>query len=600
MMFSDDNNTIIDRNINHEILNSYDAEDLSDWEEQDDDPHPLEPEQHHQQQQQYTTTRNEEALLLQGFNATSDAAAAAAAAIAADVTPSAALFPFLDTNTNTSNTTTTNYNSHHYPTATSYTNNTIHQHQHHLNNNSSQRSSIQSGNRVRDSSSNNENNNNNTDNVDVNVLLAHDLNSLSFQQRESLNEEIHGVNVNEIYYETYKHLEDKTRPELLHQALAQLAADVDKLAGASFAYTRCQQLYGDTTYINTDTFRLMFLRRTLFDKRYHTAQLIIEFVELMYEIHGDVGLERRFTLSDFSDEELRYLQSGYSQLLPGRDRAGRRIVFQLNSSTGTLRLLDAKSRIRLTMFILMGLADDIDVQKRGIIFINWFDTDTGVFDDVAARAKAHATVSRCLPLRMGAIHVCMPTIHNNITTTTTNTTRTQHRTSPPAAAATAPRNHNNSAANIIKSMLALSIGGKGRSKLRFHTGTCSFQVCSLVIFGCRCCMCMCVLICYNTEIPKSIVGSEEPPGDMGSCCFFFHPSYQNGEFYLVSLARIRRVSLVVTMFLTLLRPCFPLNIPMSFRHADMKHQYNRFGDGMFIHVANIRYTIDVNTIPFCG
>ena len=443
LMYSDEgpisspNNTTIDSNINHEILNSYDTEDFSDW-EQDDDPHPLEPEQ--QQQQQYTTTtRNEEALLLQGFNATSDAAAAAT--IAADVTPSASLLPFLDTNNNTNNNTTTYYNSHHYPTATSYTNTT--------------------STRVSDSS----NENNSTD-VDVNVLLAHELNSLSFQQRESLNEEIHGVNVNEIYYETYKHLEDKTRPELLHQALAQLAADLDKLAGASFAYTRCQQLYRETTYINTDTFRLMFLRRTLFDKWYHTAQLIIDFVELMYELHGDVGLERRFTLSDFSEEELRYLQSGYSQLLPGRDRAGRRIVFQLNSSTGTLRLLDAKSRIRLTMFILMGLADDIDVQKRGIIFINWFDTDTGVFDDVAARAKAHATVSSCLPLRLGAVHICMPTIHNNITTTTT-----KNRTSTPGASTIEPRNHN-SAANIIKSMLALSIGGKGRCKLRFHTGTC--------------------------------------------------------------------------------------------------------------------------------
>merc|ERR1711865_176128 len=155
-----------------------------------------------------------------GFNATSDAAAAAT--IAADVTPSASLLPFLDTNTNNNNNTTTYYNSHHYPTATSYNNTT--------------------STRVSDSS----NENNSTD-VDVNVLLAHELNSLSFQQRESLNEEIHGVNVNEIYYETYKHLEDKTRPELLHQALAQLAADLDKLAGASFAYTRCQQLYRETT-----------------------------------------------------------------------------------------------------------------------------------------------------------------------------------------------------------------------------------------------------------------------------------------------------------------------------------------------------------------
>jgi len=155
-------------------------------------------------------------------------------------------------------------------------------------------------------------------------MLAKELNALSFQQRESINEEIHGINVDQIYPEKVKEIEET--PTLLRESFEKLQLELNFLQPHSFAYHRCQQLYGDdrdhhknnyagtknkrntttsstttttTTHINTEEFRLIFLRCDFFDAT-KAARRLINFVALMYELYGDIGLQRRIRLDDLS------------------------------------------------------------------------------------------------------------------------------------------------------------------------------------------------------------------------------------------------------------------------------------------------------------
>ena len=139
---------------------------------------------------------------------------------------------------------------------------------------------------------------------------------MNFRQRESINEEIHGINVDREIEET---------PELLMESFRKLQIELNTLQPNSLAYNRCQQLYGDDnngngggdgdviaiavvcskkkkiTYLNTDEFRIIFLRCELFVVT-KAARRIIKFVELMYDLYGDIGLQRRIRLDDLSSE----------------------------------------------------------------------------------------------------------------------------------------------------------------------------------------------------------------------------------------------------------------------------------------------------------
>jgi hypothetical protein len=150
------------------------------------------------------------------------------------------------------------------------------------------------------------------------ALLAYELNQLSFHERNTINEEVHGVR--DCYPEE--------TPELLNDSLASLEKELSKIKHKP-AYDLAQQKYGqikkDGTYINTDRFRLIFLRCEIFNSKKAAAR-IVAFLELSYEICGELALYRDLLLSDFDSQALQFMRGGYFQILPGRDRSGRRVV----------------------------------------------------------------------------------------------------------------------------------------------------------------------------------------------------------------------------------------------------------------------------------
>ena len=154
------------------------------------------------------------------------------------------------------------------------------------------------------------------DPLDVENLLSKELLQLSLKDRNYIQEEIHGVRC----------LAPEETPGLLEESLRQLAIELDSdtiPVNKKHAYLESQKL--PKTYVNEDGFRLRFLRCELFDV-IKAADRIMMYLDLVLDLFGDFALQRAIRLSDFDREELRYFRMGHYQLMPFRDRSGRRIL----------------------------------------------------------------------------------------------------------------------------------------------------------------------------------------------------------------------------------------------------------------------------------
>eukprot|EP00536_Pseudo-nitzschia_multiseries_P000826 jgi/Psemu1/95895/gw1.10.5.1 len=206
----------------------------------------------------------------------------------------------------------------------------------------------------------------------------------------------------------------------------------------------------------------MFLRCDIFDCR-KAAQRIGRFAYLMYEIHGDVGLQRRPNLTDFTDIEFEFMDLGIYQILPGRDRAGRRMVANLGydcpDEFGYL------SRLRLGTYMLLSLLEDVETQQKGIVAISWWNNIS--VDDFLIRGKVHNRLN-CMPMRVGAMHCCIPTVAKR---------------SHVGEKTEGISDNESGMAQIIKAMFVFSIGSSVRSHFRLHTGSVIECIYALQSFG---------------------------------------------------------------------------------------------------------------------
>jgi len=85
---------------------------------------------------------------------------------------------------------------------------------------------------------------------------------------------------------------------------------------------------GSTTFVNDEAFRLRFLRAEQFRPK-QAAERMIRNLDLLFRYVGPEGLKRPIRLSDLDESSLSLLKAGSFQLLPCRDRSGRRIVVRI-------------------------------------------------------------------------------------------------------------------------------------------------------------------------------------------------------------------------------------------------------------------------------
>jgi hypothetical protein len=148
----------------------------------------------------------------------------------------------------------------------------------------------------------------NQDNIDA--VLAEELNQMSFQEREAMYEEIHGVD--SIVNET---------PEFVAERLEALANELQKILNKP-AYDRAESTSKE--YVTSQKFRLMFLRSESFDAR-KAAHRLVRFMEGKLKLFGPEVLTRPILYNDLDADDRKALKSGMFQICPARDSSGRAI-----------------------------------------------------------------------------------------------------------------------------------------------------------------------------------------------------------------------------------------------------------------------------------
>lgn len=143
-------------------------------------------------------------------------------------------------------------------------------------------------------------------------MLVEEWNQLSFQERERVQEEVHGVATNMI---------DET-PQLVQQKLMELDEEIRKVRRRN-AYDRA--LFLSPTYVRNPAFRLIFLRADGFHPR-EAANRIVRFFEFKQELFGVGKLVKDIRLTDLEEEDRALYLQGTVRFLPKKDRTGRSVL----------------------------------------------------------------------------------------------------------------------------------------------------------------------------------------------------------------------------------------------------------------------------------
>jgi len=214
-------------------------------------------------------------------------------------------------------------------------------------------------------------------------------------RREILLDELHGVSSRAV----------PESPEKIHSALLLFQDAVDNVIPdfEKQAYIRACGM--NSTYVHSVAFRLKFLRAELF----HISDAALRYVRnlnYLVDKFGEIALMRQLYMSDLSNEELRFLKKGYMQILPFRDRVGRRILANLGSYGGFDFSMETKERVGAYISFAI-LSEDVTTQRKGAVAL-------GLLDEDAIESVSMAAVSDiqkfmlAAPIRYSAHHSCLP------------------------------------------------------------------------------------------------------------------------------------------------------------------------------------------------
>lgn len=142
-------------------------------------------------------------------------------------------------------------------------------------------------------------------------ILSAELDKMSLAEQERILFDIHGL--------PQGHNDD---PPNIDDYLQEMEMEIRKVRNKS-AYLHAK--YVNEDYVNDRAFRLMFLRGDLLDVKVAAQRMVFHF-ETKKRLFGDGDvLGRDIRLSDLSNDDMAVLESGFLQVLPTRDAAGRTI-----------------------------------------------------------------------------------------------------------------------------------------------------------------------------------------------------------------------------------------------------------------------------------
>lgn len=262
-------------------------------------------------------------------------------------------------------------------------------------------------------------------------IISGELHRLSYSDRNEIQEEIHGVGcmtveetpellervLHAFQYQLAlvapskkgaynKILELKQQKQMWEGAISSNNKTETVIATAKYALPQQHP-----SFIESDDFRLRFLRCELFDVEKAVIRFF-NYLNLAYELFGEVALRRPIRVDDFTRQEFRLLKKGYLQLFPYRDRAGRRVMVIVGSKNPIDMLPWAK-----VYFYIRDVAtrDSVESQRKGtVLFVDssaWDLNSRGSSGGFLFSPYAYTTIRKVIasvPTRMAAIHYCFP------------------------------------------------------------------------------------------------------------------------------------------------------------------------------------------------
>lgn len=177
-----------------------------------------------------------------------------------------------------------------------------------------------------------------TEDADLDAVLAKELNSLSIQDRNRVQEELHCVSS----------LAVEETPELVTQSLQEFWMQVNQIFVTRSAHSKTmyehdflQALQMEHSYLHRAETGLKFLRADLFRVE-SAAHRMVNHNEMLYKYFGPISLHRPLRYSDLTKEEQDCFRVGNQQILPSRDRNGRLVMVM----QGALEGVEDRVRVR--------------------------------------------------------------------------------------------------------------------------------------------------------------------------------------------------------------------------------------------------------------
>lgn len=198
----------------------------------------------------------------------------------------------------------------------------------------------------------------------INEILSRSLLRLKFEDRNDIREELHGVLC----------LAREETPELINESLSMMNIELDAIISASkidnqHAFQKAR--YFEKTFVNDRDFRLKFLRCELFNAA-KAADRMIVYLDFLLQLFGPRALEEPLKASFFDREESAALREGNVQLLPFRDRSGRRVMVVLSGSLSYSPFL----RVKIWFYFHHVLSEDVETQRKGVVGIAWSGSES--------------------------------------------------------------------------------------------------------------------------------------------------------------------------------------------------------------------------------
>jgi hypothetical protein len=224
------------------------------------------------------------------------------------------------------------------------------------------------------------------ENNEVDKILVQGMSSLSFNERQREQDDLHGVSAEFI-----------ERTDEMDHVLGLVQNKLNMIKhGTAYELAEAMNL----SYVSDRNFRMPFLRANRYNPQEAADQMIRHF-DLKQKLFGRDKLTKDIATSDLSDDDIKPLIGGSYHISKVRDRAGRLILLKFP------KLRDYKSvenELRGRFYFYTELVKSLDSETRGVVMINY---SVGQFRDTSVHGLVeNVKLTFAMPFFLSGIHLC--------------------------------------------------------------------------------------------------------------------------------------------------------------------------------------------------